>query len=160
MSLFHKSSGCFLFNCGLLIVAFVCISTNVYCTRHSTFPRDPVNTSYTPSAGGWINQSEWSACFSFQLWNDLLPIGTKRTNSAVGIGQISPQNVICLLLCWTMLANRTKTIHASMCTFARMQYNWGKAIGDQSGRFAYRNGVKHICFLHSVPLFTAVAYSS
>lgn len=63
----------------------------------------------------------------------------------MGIGQIPPQNVIRLLLCWTTLANRTKTIHASTCTFARTQYNWGKTTGDQSGRFAYREGVKHIC---------------
>lgn len=63
----------------------------------------------------------------------------------MGTGQIPPHNTSSLLLCWTTLANRTKTIHASPRMFTRMQYNWGKAIGDQSGRFAYREGVKDIC---------------
>lgn len=63
----------------------------------------------------------------------------------MGTGQIPPHNASCLLLCWTALTNRTKTIHASTRMFAQMQYNWGKAIGDQSGRFAYREGVRDIC---------------
>lgn len=42
-----------------------------------------------------------------------MPSGTKRTNSAMGIKQIPPQNVIRLLLCWTKFVNTTKTIHAS-----------------------------------------------
>lgn len=78
-----------------------------------------------------------------------MPSGTKRTNSAMGTGQIPPHNASCLLLCWTALANRTKTIHASTRMFAQMQYNWGKAIRDQSGRFAYREGVKDICVRRS-----------
>lgn len=62
----------------------------------------------------------------------------------MGTGQIPPHNVSSRLLCWTALANRTKTIHASTRMFAQMQYNWGKAIGDLSGRFAYWEGVKDI----------------
>lgn len=135
----------------------------------STVPGDPgkgLLYSIAVWIGWWINQSEWSACFSCQWWNDLLPSGTKRTNSAMGTGQIPPHNAGCLLLCWTALANRTKTIHASMRMFAQMQYNWEKAIGDQSGRFAYREGVKDICVRNSrspvpsVPPFTAASYSS
>ncbi len=43
-------------------------------------------------------------------WHDLLLSGKKRTNSAMGTGQTPPQNVSCLLLGWTVLANKAEPI--------------------------------------------------
>lgn len=84
--------------------------------------------------------------------------GTKRTNSAMGTGQTPPQNAICLLLGWTVLANKAEPIpsllehththlhkHPHLFFFlSQLKYYWGQARRDQSGRLLYE-GEKYFC---------------
>lgn len=71
----------------------------------------------------------------------------------MGTGQTPPQNVICLLLGWTVLANKAEPIpsllqhthtHVYTPSFSWVKYNWGQARGDQSRRLVYEGG-RYFC---------------
>ena len=74
-------------------------------------------------------------------WHDLLSSGTKRTNSAMGTGQTPPQNAICLLLGWTVLANKAEPIPSSVQHTHSPFFSAAILLGTSQGRSEWEVGV-------------------
>lgn len=69
--------------------------------------------------------------------------GTKRTNSAMGTGQTPPQNVICLLLGWTVLANKAEPIPSPLQhTHPHPFFSPAILQGTSQGRSEWEVGVR------------------